>query len=548
MLVTKNLCARPLFGALCALVLAAAAPEALAQAPGSPPRDQEPGLASGSETTTWLIASPTLDPSIREQVIAGLGQALAGEQGRHLLGEGALREHIASRRPAAPSCLYGANACVSAESMAFDALDLALVIRVKIRRVGRGYEAAYQLLDRRGRPGSDRIVQGATPRALAFALVREIYDATGLVTFTTTPPGARVLVDGAQLGATPLEYRLPIGEHRFALELEDHRRAEGAVEVTSKEPSSVEVSLELMPGMLIFEQAPPGAQVVLEGRDEPISASQPIELEPGAYSYEIRAQGYASERGSVQIEPGLSARRSGQLEQLNPLLRDITQDEIAYNRYLFRASYDVSLQRTSFRGARVQDDELGELAFRRFALRQGEVSTDPRRFFATSGLRLDAGYSMGNFGLGVLSLAYLTGARNNYPAILEDLQTGQERTVQVLRVSRLQLRPFQLMYRYFWRNIVPTAELGLGLNFQWITVQESGATEEEAFSLRQTEAFWTLELGVQYYLTPNLFATARYNFHDHFNLGVGTEHSISLGVGGAFANVFGFEAEPPEKL
>lgn len=541
----KNLQARALTAiALIALAVLVAPTHAVAQGAAGGPTIS---LASNG-STVWLFDAPTLPVSTLEQLESGLEEALTGDRGKHVFGERALAEYVKTKRPAAPACLYGQGPCVSAESFAFDALDVSLVIRVMVRKSGGSFEASYELVDRRGQPSPARIVQAANARGLAFGLVREIYNATGTVSFTTNPPGARVVVDGAQIGVTPMEHRLPIGRHAFTMQLPEHQIFEGSFEVSGKDPTRVDIGLMLMPGTLLVEQTPPGALVYVDGIAEPFDANQPVELPPGDYTFQIRAQGYESTADRVRIEPGLSARRVADLRELNPLLRDISRDAIAYNRYTFRVSAEQSFQSTSFRGARTTIDDK-DLFFRQFTLEDGESGSDPRRFFAARGLRFDLGYNWDNFGLGLLSIAYLRDTDRSYAAIVEDLATGDLIPAEVTQVSRLQVRPFQLNYRYFYRNVVPTAELGLGINFQRVAMRDLNVGDDApVYSLRQTEAFWTLELGVQYFITPNWFALARYNFRDHFNLGVGTEHSIGIGIGGAFPNLFGFEPEPPEKL
>lgn len=557
--VTKNLC-RILAILIWALVPVALHLATAASLHAQSPGDGSPGLAD-NETTVWLVDAPTLPDAQRDALLQGLDDALTSEQGRHVLGEQEFRGYVKGRRPAAPSCLYGQDQCISSAGMAFEVLDLALVVRVKMRRANGQFEAAYRVIDRRDQSasGSDRVVQAPSPRDLAVALVREIYDATGLVSFTSDPSGARVLIDGAQVGTTPLEYRLPIGRHRYTIEQPQYRSVNGEVEVSAKTPAKVSADLALTSGILVLEQAPPGAIVTIEGREEPVSASQPIELEPGEYTYTVSAKGYSSIEDTVTIEPGLNVRREADLQKLNALLRDIPQDSIVYNRYIFRVNFDQSFQNTSFRGARSGDLAAGgdrDLVFDQF-VSDGSSEIDPKRFFSTGGLRLDLEYSWRIIGLGLLSVSYLTDGNRNYAANVIDLEGGTTMMneplpdLEVTRLTRLQLQPFQIFARYFYKNIVPTVKIGLGLNFQWLTLTETAATAgetPETFVLRQTDAFWTMEFGAQYFFTPNWFASLRYNFHDHFNLGVGTEHAISFGVGGAFPNLFGFEPEPPEQL
>ena len=510
-------------------------------------------LAQGSGATVWFIDAASLDEAIPMQVRIVLEETLTEEQGRHVIGREAFEQYVTSRDPETPPCLYGEGQCVSAESMAFDALDLTLVVRVKIRKSDGQYEAAYRLIDRRGAQGSrsDEIVRAASARDLAIALVREIYDATGEISFDSTPPGANVIVDGAVVGITPMSYRLPIGRHTFALESEGYQIIERSVEVLSEGPTRVEIGLQLKPGVLILDDAPPGAIVDVEGGPQGLDAAQPLELPAGEHAYTVRAEGFRARQERVVIEPGLALHRDAALEQSGLRLGEVNAGAIENNRYVLRLSGDISFQDTSFRGARARGDgggALGDVAFERFEQEEGSSELDPRRFFSTRGLRLDFSYMWRDFGIGLLSLAYLTDSTRRYAAIVEDLQSGQERFADVVRVSRFQVKPLQLQYRRLIDQVAPFAELGLGINFQWVTLVNRGERDDQAYSLRQSEVFWGASLGAQYFFSSNWFAVGRYSFHDHFNLGVGTEHTLSLGVGGAFSNLFGFEPEPPAKL
>lgn len=526
---------------LAALGCAWGAP-ALAQQPASAAKTGGPGLADG-ETTVWLFDAPGLEGRPLDELERGLKEALAAEKGRHVIGELAFRAEVAQRAPTPPQCLRGGSSCATAPALVFDALSLALVIRVKVQKIGSTYEAMYTLVDRRG-PGKTVDARAATMRELGFALVRNIYAATGVVSFASTPSGARVLIDGSEVGKTPMTYRAPIGTHAYRLELPNHTPVDGHVEVTGRQAAEVKASMSEAQGTLIVERAPAGAQIVFKGANNAEifkPADQPIALQPGTYSVQIRAEGYTSVEDKIEVKPGATTRREITLQPVNPLIRDVSRDQIIYNRYLFRFSFDYTLQSTSFRGARAQDDNL-DLEFRKFA----DQGYDEGKFTDPFGVRLDLAYAWEEFGLILLSLGYLSDARQAQ-VMVQNLRTGEEMEVTMQGVQRLQLRPFQLFYRYFYRNIVPRIEAGIGINFQWIEVDDSEKLNQPV-NLRQTEAFWSLGLGVHYYWTPNWFIMARYTFHDSFNVGVGTEHLISFGFGGAFPNIFGFEPEPPEEL
>lgn len=550
MLVTKlfhHVC----LATLCMVLWASAAhaqtkptPQAAPTQSAAKPSERTASLAN-EETTVWFFEAPTLEASIVTQLEAELKEALSGDQGTHLLGEQAFIEHIKTRRPTAPECLKGLSVCTSASSMTFDALQLALVIEVKLRRADNQLEAAYTLKDRRGQDPKVSIARGAGPRQLALAMVREIYNATGVIELTSQPPGARVMIDGADIGVTPLKHRLPAGNHSFTMSLPNYRVVEGELEVAPNKEATLARKLESLPAMLLLENVPPGALVYIEGM-EPQDAAQPLELPAGKYNIEIKAPGHESRRQQLELSPGESVSKDGTLVRLNPLLRDISREAIVLNRYTLRLSYDHALQWTTFRGARGGDNDLGlEYEFRRHVREAGEEALEPTRVMDPNGLRLEAAFHTENLGVTLMSLGYISDSRD-LAVEVENLKTGERQSATLERVRKVQLMPAQLSYRLFYKNLAPQAQLGFGVNFQWLDVRLPQLPNVVVLS--QTEAFMNLGLGTDYFLTPRWFLSARYNAHVHFNEAVGAEHTLSFGIGAAFPNVFGFEPEPPDKI
>jgi len=83
-----------------------------------------------------------------------------------------------------------------------------------------------------------------TTDELMRALSRASQRGTGLLKVSSTPPGARVLVNGTPIGVTPLEYQLVSGEHTVTLELDRHEIASRRVTVRTGETAPLDVPLE----------------------------------------------------------------------------------------------------------------------------------------------------------------------------------------------------------------------------------------------------------------------------------------------------------------
>ncbi|MFW5967582.1 MAG: PEGA domain-containing protein [Persicimonas sp.] len=503
------------------------------------------GASSEADVVLWALRGPDLSEEALDQVRDGLESSLSDESGRHLFGEKAFRDYVADSQAPLPDCLRGLEACEPAGAMVLEALDISLVVRVDVEQSGEGLVGRYKLIDRRGEVTGSEEVEANSPRELAFELAGDIFDATATLSVQTEPEGATVEVGGDEIGRTPVDTRLPLGEHDYSITLDGYVPVEESVDLRDAGGQVVRHELEVAPAELVVEGAPEGATVVVNGR-EVGSAGERIELEPGHHALEVQADGHESYRDTVRLEAGEVVERDVTLEERHPLLQTATPREITANSYIGRIAFDFGLHRTSFRGARGNIDDT-RFEFGGFGDDPAERSMvdESRRMTRPHGLRLDFSYSWENIGLVLLSMSY-TSSNLALPALLESSDADEPVSVEVTDMSRLQLRPLQLGYRYFFDNIAPFAEIGAGINIQWIRAE--GERLDEAVRLSDSEAFWTLGLGVSYFVTPNVFATLRYSGQFYFDRGLGAESLFSLGAGLALPNLFGFEPEPPDQL
>ncbi len=79
----------------------------------------------------------------------------------------------------------------------------------------------------------------------ALVLLREREGVTVSVSVTTQPDGARVYVDGREVGTSPLRLALPVGRHFVAAEREGYTRASREIELVEGKP--VDHALTLVP-------------------------------------------------------------------------------------------------------------------------------------------------------------------------------------------------------------------------------------------------------------------------------------------------------------
>lgn len=490
------------------------------------------------ETVLWLF---TGDDDRRIEVVRGAVKlALADDASSHILNEKALTEHMTRSSARVPGCFRGLEACTSPIGIAFEALEVSSLVRVALD----GSKCHFELVDPRGVAVKSGDLEERDPRALGFAVVREIFDATGVLTFQTEPAGASVELDDKEIGTTPLTYRVAVGKHSYRLRLRDHQVIEGDVEVASGRGEVLGQTFAQLPGTLIVQDAPDGAVVNINGKYAG-KVGEPISLPAGNYALDVVADGYAPMHDAVTINPGQTAKRSAPMALANPFLKDISAESIIFNNYILRFGFEYGLQRSTFQDARSNTDPA--LEFAGFADENGDLPTDAvlERTLGAPGFRFDASYGLKNFGIVLLSLSYLS--KGTQLDAFVDAPGAGTLPVKVTSVRRLQLRPFQVFYRHFIQNFVPFAEAGIGVNLEWLRVEgASFATGGER--LRRSDALWTLALGAQYYFSPNFFGLFRYSIQDYFDRGIGSDHMVSVGIGAAFPNLLGLDSEPPEQL
>jgi formylglycine-generating enzyme required for sulfatase activity len=141
------------------------------------------------------------------------------------------------------------------------------------------------------------------------------------VTVESKPAGARVAVDGREVGVTPLTTELDAGNYTLSLAAEGFRTWESAIQVVADVPQKIgPVQLGLPDGRLTLRSTPSQADVSIGGRYRGRTPLE-IDLAPGV-EHEILLQraGYEPARRRVPIK---SAERLGLEVTLKPILGEV---------------------------------------------------------------------------------------------------------------------------------------------------------------------------------------------------------------------------------
>lgn len=126
----------------------------------------------------------------------------------------------------------------------------------------------------------------------------------GVIRVSSEPPGALVILDGKEVGLTPIEIpAVPVGRRGLALKLEGYKPHRLEVEVEPRKVREVRVRLEPLLAKVRFETEPDGARIFLSRKFlglSPVEAELPV----GEHELIVELEGYARVRRRVAIEPG----------------------------------------------------------------------------------------------------------------------------------------------------------------------------------------------------------------------------------------------------
>lgn len=125
------------------------------------------------------------------------------------------------------------------------------------------------------------------------------------VGISSKPPGARVVIDGEDRGATPFEATLDAGRHALTLTHPAYRPFETPITVKAGEPLVIgPIELGVADGMLAVRTEPAGADVSVAGRyrgRSPVNLSLPPNV---PHEIVVSRAGYAPAARTASVRPG----------------------------------------------------------------------------------------------------------------------------------------------------------------------------------------------------------------------------------------------------
>ena len=139
-----------------------------------------------------------------------------------------------------------------------------------------------------------KVIEAEVPDRVPVLVKTRLDSDAGRLIVETKPPGAQVVLNGAELGQTPFRQpRLPAGRHVLDLTLAGYTPYREEFVVKAGVEHKVNIVLTPLPGNLTVHTDPPGARIFLNDQyygDAPFLAEG---LAPGQYVLRAELRGYA---------------------------------------------------------------------------------------------------------------------------------------------------------------------------------------------------------------------------------------------------------------
>ena len=137
----------------------------------------------------------------------------------------------------------------------------------------------------------------------------------GILKVSSTPIGAKVLLDGKEIGETPLiSNRILEGIHEVQIVMANYTPAKRTVKISPTTPADIKVDLASIFGTVMITSTPAAANVTIDGRSIGVTPCTSSNLKEGTYIIKISKPGYYSTTKSVVISQNKQSTLNVQLE------------------------------------------------------------------------------------------------------------------------------------------------------------------------------------------------------------------------------------------
>jgi hypothetical protein len=471
-----------------------------------------PSLATAQmrRTILWVVDTEP-GATIEAEVVAGLFAELlaAADDANHIVDAAGLAEWLTRNGFPAPDCLAGRQPCPDLAGAMAEELRLDVIAAV------RAYDNGNRMtLTVRGTTGGgpSRTLEFATDnlRATAYAVVTDFVGATGMLTVTTRPTGAEVVLDGSLVGATPYQVQLPAGIYTVGILLEGYQLVEQVVELRPNQARLVDVDLARLFAELSVRSRTPDARVFLD--DQPLGpVNQSFEVPPGDHVVRVEAADHVTETREITLEAGEVRALQVDLRESPEAIRARRMGYVYERPFFLRGGFRFSGNRTGFTGA---EGSVSGVGLSVTCPRSSSGACAESGLAVNSvGLDVGLGYSFTNFEVVLVSFAYqaaqIGGSSGDGRTLTLDGGRGSDITGRVDGSQRLEVRPLALGARVLLSDTWAVfAHGGVGWYSEFFEVDNiEGLVGQRGASgnFSRNGWLWMLDLGGRYHLNDTIY-------------------------------------------
>ncbi|MBN2162924.1 MAG: PEGA domain-containing protein [Pontiellaceae bacterium] len=136
----------------------------------------------------------------------------------------------------------------------------------------------------------------------------------GMITISSSPSGAEVLVNGEPKGVTPLTLpSLLRGQYLIELQMAGHEKSYESVALLGGQHQSVDVELAPITGLLLVESKPQGAEVMIDGVSRGITPLLISDLPLGAYRLDFKSALHLPQTLEVELTDRVPKKKVAEL-------------------------------------------------------------------------------------------------------------------------------------------------------------------------------------------------------------------------------------------
>jgi hypothetical protein len=264
-----------------------------------------PSAARAEELTTyfWLPRTGSGCSMPRERVESVLYDVLANAtDARHIVGVRGLQRELQERGFPLPPCLEGLSGCEEPADAVVDAFAASMLVEVTLTDGCR--KASVEVADPLTRSQQVHSFEGRDARDVLFKLVSDITGSKGEFTVTSTPSGANVFVNGAEVGQTPLHLSLDLGPYTLRVETDGYFAFDESYELRAGDRLLVDAPLNRRFAALTVRSGVPAAYLLFGDDPTPHPVNEVSRVEPGDCRLTVAAPGYDPVVSNLRLVAG----------------------------------------------------------------------------------------------------------------------------------------------------------------------------------------------------------------------------------------------------